>query len=217
MKKGLKVISIVLVIVIILGLIFFIVDYNKIKNNEKPVFCINTSSYEDGGTVEYFGLGYKVIDFHTIDGFDDIKIGTWCMDYNDFDEEMKLYEKRLEEQLESENNINNKVTTIDIETALENPKKVYTLNQEEIYQIFNIIDNANFTKETCDGLPTYYIKYNSEKEEGFIIYGIEVYDNEYHITSKDKGEAILSDNQKSQLEEIIKNKLINILSEGNIL
>lgn len=217
MKKGLKVISIVLVMVIILGLIFFTVDYNRVKNKQRPVFCINTSSYEDGGTIEYLGLGYKVIDFHTIAGFDDIKIGTWFMDYNDFGEERKEYEKRFEEQLESESNINNKVTTIDIETALEDQKRTYTLNQEEIYQIFNIIDNANFTKETCDELPTYYIKYNSENEEGFIIYGIEVYDNEYHITSKDKGEARLYDNQKEQLEEIIKNKLLNILSEGNML
>ena len=52
---------------------------------------------KDGGTIEYFGLGYKVIDFHTLAGFDDIKIGTWLMDYNDFQEEIKEYEKRFEE------------------------------------------------------------------------------------------------------------------------
>ena len=52
---------------------------------------------------------------------------------------------------EQEINIYNKVTTIDIESAFENDesiKKEYTLNQEEIYQIFDIIDNANFTKES---------------------------------------------------------------------
>ena len=49
----------------------------------------------DGGTIEYLGLGYKVIDFHTIAGFDDIKIGTWFMDYNDFEEEIKAYEKNI--------------------------------------------------------------------------------------------------------------------------
>lgn len=107
---------------------------------------------------------------------------------------------------EQEINIYNKVTTIDIESAFENDesiKKEYTLNQEEIYQIFDIIDNANFTKETCDGLPNYYIKFNSENKRGFVNYGVEIYENEYHISSADKGEAILSNNQKEQLDQII--------------
>ena len=204
MKKILKIIGIVLV----LGIIFFGVDYSRVKNSERPIFCIKNpaGTLRDGGTVEFFGLGYKVIDFHTIAGFDDIKIGTWGMDYNDFDKEMNVYEKRFEEQLEYEGNIHNKVTTIDIETAFENNengKKVETLNQEEIYEIFNIIDNLKFTKETCDGLPSYYIKYNSENQDGFVIYGVEAYDNEFHITSSEKGEAILSDSQKEQLENII--------------
>ena len=208
MKKILKVVGIVLEIMIILGLMFYMVDYNRVKNNARPIFCIKNpaGTLRDGGTVEFFGLGYKVIDFHTIAGFDDIKIGSWSMDYNDFDEEIKLYEMSFEKQLEYDGNINNKVTTIDIETAFgnnEQGKRTYTLNQEEIYKIFEIIHNANFTKETCDGLPSYYIKYNSENEEGFVSYGLEVYSNEYHITSKDKGEAILSDSQKQQLENII--------------
>jgi len=45
----------------------------------------------DGGTTEYFGLGYKVIDFHSLAGFDDVKIGTWAMQYEDFEEEMKYF------------------------------------------------------------------------------------------------------------------------------
>ena len=165
----------------------------------------------DGGTIEYFGLGYKVIDFHTLAGFDDIKIGTWLMDYNDFEKEMKEYEKKFEEELQKDNrnqesNINNKVTTIDIQTtglSSETSIKKYTLNQEEIYEIFNIIDNLTFSNETCDGLPTYYIKYNSEEEDSFVTYGIEIFDDEYHVTSASNGEAILSNEQKEQLDEII--------------
>ena len=106
-----------------------------------------SSKNKCGGTVEYFGLGYKVIDFHTLAGFDDIKVGTWFIDYDDFEEEMKIYETKYEEEFKKnnekkENNINNKVTTIDIqETGLSSvaPAKKYTLNQEEIYVIFNIL------------------------------------------------------------------------------
>ena len=212
MKKVFKIIGVILAIIVVLGIIFFTVDYNKVKNNETPIFCIkNSASISDGGTVEYFGLGYKVIDFHTLAGFDDIKIGTWFMDYNDFDEEIKEYEKRFEEKVKNnenkENNINNKVTTIDIqETGLSSvaPAKKYTLNQEEIYVIFNIIENVTFISETCDGLPTYFIRYNSEEKENFISYGIEVFDSEYHITSNVKGEAILSSEQTEKLNKIIK-------------
>ena len=213
MKRGLKILFIIVGIVVILGIIFFAVDYNRVQKQEKPICCIQNPAgvIKDGGTIEYFGLGYKVIDFHTLAGFDDIKIGTWLMDYNDFEKEMKEYEKKFEEELQKdnrnqENNINNKVTTIDIQTtglSSETSIKKYTLNQEEIYEIFNIIDNLTFSNETCDGLPTYYIKYNSEEEDSFVTYGIEIFDDEYHVTSASNGEAILSNEQKEQLDEII--------------
>ena len=213
MKRGLKILFIIVGIVVILGIIFFAVDYNRVQKQEKPIFCIQNPAgvIKDGGTIEYFGLGYKVIDFHTLAGFDDIKIGTWLMDYNDFEKEMKEYEKKFEEELQKDNrnqesNINNKVTTIDIQTtglSSETSIKKYTLNQEEIYEIFNIIDNLTFSNETCDGLPTYYIKYNSEEEDSFVTYGIEIFDDEYHVTSASNGEAILSNEQKEQLDEII--------------
>lgn len=105
-----------------------------------------------------------------------------------------------------ENEVNNKVTTIDIqETGLSSkaPPIKYTLNQEEIYTIFSIIDNLTFSKENCDGMVTYFIKYNSEEQEGFITYGIEKFENEYHITSPEKGEAILSNEHQKQLDKII--------------
>lgn len=104
MKKRLKIISIILgiilLIVVILGVIFFSIDYNKIKNNERPIFCIKNpaGNIADGGTVEFFGLGYKVIDFHTLGGYDEFKIGTWFMDYSNFDEERQLYEKQFQEK-----------------------------------------------------------------------------------------------------------------------
>ena len=101
MKKGLKILFIIIGIIIVLGIVFFVVDYNRVQKQENPIFCIQNPAgvISDGGTIEYFGLGYKVIDFHTLAGFDDIKIGTWLMDYNDFDEEMKEYEERFEEEL----------------------------------------------------------------------------------------------------------------------
>ena len=101
MKKTIKVIIVIIAIMVLLSLIFFVVDYNRVQKQERPIFCIQNPAgiISDGGTIEYFGLGYKVIDFHTLAGYDDIKIGSWFMDYNDFKKEMKEYEERFEEEL----------------------------------------------------------------------------------------------------------------------
>ena len=97
MKKALMGIIITVIIILVLGSIFFLVDYNRVNNNKRPIFCINlTGTILDGGTKEFHGLGYKVIDFHTIAGFDDIKIGTWFMEYDDFYDEIEEYNKKLD-------------------------------------------------------------------------------------------------------------------------
>lgn len=88
-------------IFLLLALIFFAIDYLRIQKQEKPIFCILKDEVNDGGTKIYLGLGYKVIDFNTLEGFDDIKIGTWFIDYNDFGKERK-FEEELQK---NENNI----------------------------------------------------------------------------------------------------------------
>ena len=112
----------------VLGIIFFVVDYNRVQKQEKPIFCIKNpaGTYMDGGTVEYFGLGYKVIDFNTLAGFDDIKIGTWFMDYNDFEEERKAYEKTFEENLQSNAKFNRSPenVTIEVDDSTVSPESV---------------------------------------------------------------------------------------------
>lgn len=63
-----KIIYIILFL-IITWCILFSVDYILTQNQKLPIFCtklFGLASYQDGGTVEYFGLGYKVIDFHRI-------------------------------------------------------------------------------------------------------------------------------------------------------
>lgn len=98
MKKFFKIIGVILATIVVLGIIFFTVDYSRVQKQEKPIFCILKDEANDGGTKIYLGLGYKVIDFHTLAEFDDIKVGTWFIDYDDFEEEMKIYETKYEEE-----------------------------------------------------------------------------------------------------------------------
>ena len=117
MKKGLKICFSIIGVIVILGIVFFVVDYNRVQKQEKPIFCIKNPAgiMNDGETIEYFGLGYKVIDFNTLAGFDDIKIGTWFMDYNDFEEERTAYEKTFEENLQSNEEFNRSSENVTIE------------------------------------------------------------------------------------------------------
>lgn len=202
MKKWLKISGVIvgtmLLIMIILGLIFFTIDYNRVKNNEDPKFCIKELGViMDGGTIIYWGLGYKVIDFHTISGYDDIKIGPWSMQYNDFDDEIEQYDKIRNEKIEKIQS--SKVSTIEIK----NLSTTCNLDIDEMYQILIIVEKANFIPKTCKNKIQYYINYNSEKENQSRKYGIETCGTGYHITSDDGTEAILSTIQNEQLDKII--------------
>lgn len=129
--KKVKIILIVLGVIIALALTFFIVDYNRAMKQKTPIFCIKARVLRDGGTVEYFGLGYKVIDFNTLDGYDEIKIGTWFMQYNNFINNDKKDEIKEQEQY----------------VALENLPKEYTLEQAIQDNCFVITHNKIYNKD----------------------------------------------------------------------
>lgn len=143
MKKGIKVLFIILGVIIILGLIFFAIDYNRVKNGENPIFCINTATANDGGTKEYLGLGYKVIDFNRLDGYDEVKIGTWSMKYEDF---------------ENEYNVNANV----IVKGYDNIQSI-TITGEDAITIEQILNEFTYNGELCDGIYSYEIIINDEE------------------------------------------------------
>ena len=80
--------------------------------------------------------------------------------------------------------------------------ETYTLNQEETYIIFNIINNLTFSNQVCDGISSYVISCDSDEKEKVLNYSVEVYDKEIHICGHGC-EARLSDEPKEQLDKII--------------
>ena len=191
MKKVLKVLLIIIILIIVLALIFFAVDYSRVQNGKKPIFCISLGMYLDGGTVEYFGLGYKVIDFSRLSGYDEIKIGTWAMQYKDFYKEIEDYENKI---------------IIESANTLENEQKVHIeIKNYEAQEIENIFSKLEFKKENCDGLNDYIITF----KDNMMTYGIEIY-TLCHIT-KDGEEAILNPEDSYRLIEIINSHKYNII------
>ena len=84
MKKNTwkRIINVVFSIIVII-IIMITVDYIRVtKYGYTPLFAIKTLELKDGGTKEYTGLGYKVIDYNEIKGRRDIEIGLWGMKRN---------------------------------------------------------------------------------------------------------------------------------------
>ena len=133
-----------------------------------------------------------------------VKLDDGLVDATKLDNEVKEYYSFLDSF-----NPNN-VTTIDIVQGGFIPEgetiKKVTLNQEEIYSIFNILNNISFSSETCDGLADYFIKINTEEKESAYTYGLEMYNSSYHITTvinEKSSEAILSSAQRNEIDKII--------------
>lgn len=90
MKKVAKIVGIILLVLVVLGIIFYTVDKNRAREGQKPIFCIPIGAYLDGGTVEYIGLGYKVIAFNKMEDIVDntmnyytrVHIGSIFMTYD---------------------------------------------------------------------------------------------------------------------------------------
>lgn len=59
-----------------------IIDFTLSLFNTGPIFALPVKSYWDGGTVEYYGLGYKVIKYRVIDGKNKTVFGLWNLEYN---------------------------------------------------------------------------------------------------------------------------------------
>lgn len=100
--KKIKIVLIIVVILIAMIITFAIIDFKRVTSGEKPIFCIDSETRMDGGTIEYSGLGYKIIDYHKmlptslcatlgLDGemcyYNEVKINLWFMPEGDYYDE----------------------------------------------------------------------------------------------------------------------------------
>ena len=184
MKKGIKILLIILGVIIILGLIFFAVDYNRVKNQEKPIFCIQHPAgvIMDGGTIEYFGLGYKVIDFNMLNGYDEIKIGSWFMKYEDF-----------------ENEYNNYVSNTQVIVNNYNNMPSITITGEDALIIKQVLNDFKYDKELCNGIYSYEIVIDDE--EHYMV------KRDCNAIEKGDKQTEISEEELKNIENIIENNI----------
>lgn len=82
-KKTKKVAKILLIV----WLTFLIIDFTLAQVQKPPVFAIPIIRYKDGGSTEYFGLGYKVIKYVNLSAergpeLVDVDFGSWMMKFS---------------------------------------------------------------------------------------------------------------------------------------
>lgn len=76
MKKGIKILIIVIVAILVLGITFCCVDSSRISKGEKPIFCYDLSG---GSIIFYMGLGYTIEGAYddVLGGLENAKVDTW--------------------------------------------------------------------------------------------------------------------------------------------
>lgn len=76
MKKGIKILIIIIAVILILGITFCCIDSSRISKGEKPIFCYDASG---GSIILYYGLGYTIHGAYddVPGGLENARVYTW--------------------------------------------------------------------------------------------------------------------------------------------
>lgn len=99
-KKRRHIISIILIV----WIAFIITDFSLAKINKAPIFSIPLIRHKDGGSTEYYGLGYKVIKYvdSTVEKGPEVRrvdFGTWLMVFSPMQLDQGYNEEKTKEHL----------------------------------------------------------------------------------------------------------------------
>lgn len=83
MKGFLKTIIGIIFIIFFLSVITYLIDSSRTTANKKPLFAIKLEDLKDGGTKIYYGIGYKVIAYNKLNGYNKSHIGLYNLEYDE--------------------------------------------------------------------------------------------------------------------------------------
>ncbi len=83
MKSFLKGIIGIILIIFFLGIITYTIDNARISTGKTPIVSIPLVELKDGGTKEYYGIGYKIIAYNKLNGYKKYHIGSYKLEYDD--------------------------------------------------------------------------------------------------------------------------------------
>ena len=81
-KKLKKKFTIIMIVALVLGTLIFIDILVANYTSVGPFIAVKVKTHNDGGTKEYYGLGYKVIKYKVKDGRNTTVVGSWTLKYD---------------------------------------------------------------------------------------------------------------------------------------
>lgn len=81
-KKLKKKFTLIMIIVLVLGTLISFDILIASNTNVGPFLAIKVKTHNDGGTKEYYGLGYKAIKYRVRNGRDTTVVGSWALKYD---------------------------------------------------------------------------------------------------------------------------------------
>lgn len=74
--------AVILLVIVIFGFTFFLVDFNLAVRGDLPKLSVKAVEYNDGNSLCYVGIGYKIIIYNTHLEERQIKCGTYFLTYD---------------------------------------------------------------------------------------------------------------------------------------
>ncbi len=140
---------VVILVIAVFGITFFLVDFNLSVRGNVPRLSVKTSEYNDGNTVMYTGLGYKIVKYNIGSSEEKVKCGTWLLMHDpNLDIEQNNQNENSNESLK--NYMIGEITKIYDENGNEGFKILVKSNTElSAYNetLVNISSNTIITKE----------------------------------------------------------------------
>lgn len=135
------------------------------KYETGPYFAIRTKIYDDGGTEEFYGLGYKVIKYHQKQGRQDSVVGYWSMPYSTNPIELSVLELAIEFRNNPEQTANQYARQFMKITG-----SIYKIREEQLILRYKDPDNDYTLKIKCSMADTTDLS-NYQKGEKITVLG----------------------------------------------
>lgn len=136
-RKTVRNLLIFCVVAVVLLSTMIIADFNYVLQNQKPIFCFIRNAYEDGGTVEYIGLGYKITDYNAMHGRQDVDLGSIFKRYDP-----QIDESKFEIKVDNKNKIYDFLGVVENIQVVDNRTILTVLSGNEKRQNIKVINST---------------------------------------------------------------------------
>lgn len=141
-KKIKKISTIVMIVIIVIASLVTLDILLVSKAHIGPFLAIRTKVYDDGGTKEYYGLGYKVIKYNQKIGRRDTVIGSWSIKYNTTPTNYTLEDLAFSIVNDNNNHIDEFIRLTGTITKVNKSNKTLTLTYEDDDKKYNLTVKA---------------------------------------------------------------------------